>query len=58
MEKTGSAILQLVTLGGLFMWILIDAFRIPSMVSNHNLEITDDINRVKLSKAQSRDEGE
>ena len=37
--KTGTALLQMFTLGGLGVWLLIDVFLIPSMVREYNRNI-------------------
>ena len=45
LSKWGLQILYWLTLGGLSLWAVIDIFRIPSMVANHNKDVAVDIMR-------------
>jgi hypothetical protein len=43
--KWGILVLYLLTAGGLFIWMLIDIFRVPSMVRDYNKDIAVDVLR-------------
>lgn len=45
LRKWGIQILFWVTLGGLFVWWLIDLFRIPGMVMDYNKDVSVDVLR-------------
>jgi hypothetical protein len=45
LRKWGLQVLFWVTLGGLFFWWIIDAFRIPGMIKDYNKDIAVDVLR-------------
>jgi len=45
LRKWGIQILFWLTLGGLFIWWLIDAFRIPGMIRDYNKDVAVDVLR-------------
>ena len=47
-----SAICMMLTLGGLFVWWLLDGILIPTLVKRKNLAVIDEMNRVKMDAMQ------
>lgn len=48
--KWGLQILYWITLGGLGLWALVDLFRIPGMVKDHNEPIYSEMKLIKYNK--------
>lgn len=44
-RKYGLQVLYFLTIYGLFLWLLIDLFRIPSMIRNYNKDVAIDVLR-------------
>ena len=45
MRKWGLQVVYWLTLGGFFIWMLIDLFRMPGLISNYNKDIATDVMR-------------
>ncbi|MFA0964062.1 TM2 domain-containing protein [Roseivirga sp. BDSF3-8] len=50
--KWGLQFLYWFTLGGFGIWILIDLFHIPTKVSNHNMQISMQIDRIEKNELE------
>ena len=50
--RWGVQVLYWITLGGLGVWAVIDLFRIPGLVGDHNWEVAQDLEEIEARDAR------